>query len=64
MNYRSVVIHGRAIELEDAAERLHGLRCVSEHSLPGRWDEVRAPHAQELKATVVIEVLIESASFP
>jgi len=62
MNYRAVVIHGRAIELEDEAERLHGLRCVTEHALPGRWDEIRPPTEQELKATVVLAVEIEAAA--
>lgn len=62
MNYRAVVIHGRAVEVEDAAERLHALRCITEHQLPGRWDEVREPSEQELKATVVLAVEIEAAS--
>ena len=38
MNYRSVMIHGRATEVEDADARLRGLRCVSEHNIPGRWE--------------------------
>jgi len=62
MNYRAVVIHGRAAELEQDAERLHALRCITEHHLPGRWDEVRVPSEQELKATVVLAVEIEAAS--
>ena len=62
MNYRAVVIHGRAVEVDDAAERLHALQCITEHQLPGRWDEVREPSEQELKATVVLAVEIEAAS--
>ena|SRR5688572_14114298 len=62
MNYRAVVVHGRAFELEDDAERLHALRCITEHQLPGRWAEVRPPTSQELKATVVLAVEIETAS--
>jgi len=62
MNYRAVVIHGHAFELNDDAERMHALRCIVEHNMPGRWDEVRPPSAQELKATTVLEVAIESAS--
>ena len=62
MNYRSVVIHGRAAEIDDIAARLHALKCVSEHNLPGRWNEVRAPLDKELKATVVIEVTVEAAA--
>lgn len=62
MNYRAVVIHGRAVELQDEQERLHALRCITEHNLPGRWAEVRHPTPQELKATVVLSVEIETAS--
>lgn len=62
MNYRAVVIHGRAVEIEDEAERLRALECITEHNLPGRWSEVRHPTSQELKATVVLAVEIETAS--
>jgi len=62
MNYRAVVIHGRAVELSDEAERLHALQCITEHRLPGRWSEVRRPTDQELKATAVLAVDIETAS--
>jgi len=62
MNYRSAVIHGKAFTLQDDEERLHALRCITEHTLPGRWDEVREPYPQELKATGIIEVEIEAAS--
>jgi len=62
MNYRSVVIHGIAREIEVDADRLHALRCISDHVLPGRWDEVRAPLDKELKGTSVLEVTIDAAS--
>jgi nitroimidazol reductase NimA-like FMN-containing flavoprotein (pyridoxamine 5'-phosphate oxidase superfamily) len=62
MNYRAVVIHGRAFEIEDDATRLDALRRIVDHTTPGRWDEVRPPSEQELKATTVLEVTIESAS--
>jgi nitroimidazol reductase NimA-like FMN-containing flavoprotein (pyridoxamine 5'-phosphate oxidase superfamily) len=62
MNYRAVVIHGIAVELMDPGERLRALRAVSEHSLPGRWDELGEPSGQELKATTVLAVTIEAAA--
>ena len=62
MNYRAVVIHGHAREVNDADARLRGMRCISDHILPGRWDEVRAPYDKELKATMLLEVEIEAAS--
>jgi uncharacterized protein len=62
MNYRAVVIHGRATIVNDEAERLHALRCIVEHMVPGRWAETRVPSDQHLKGTVVLEVEIETAS--
>ena len=63
MNYRAVAIHGRACEIEDDTSRLEALRCIVEHTTPGSIrTKVRRPSAQELKATTVLEVAIESAS--
>ena len=54
INYRSVVMMGRARVLEDPAEKTAAMRCFTNHILPGRWDEVRSPSDQELKATMVL----------
>ena len=62
MNYRSVVILGKGILVEDAAEKLAVLRALSEHILPGRWDDARQPNERELKATSVLRVPIEEFS--
>lgn len=62
MNYRSVVILGTATEVTDDAERLRALEAVVEHALPGRWRQVRAPSAQELKATMVLRLPIVEVS--
>jgi hypothetical protein len=62
MNYRSVVIVGRATMVEDREEKLAALRILSEHILPGRWDDVRQPNERELKATSVMRVPIEEFS--
>jgi uncharacterized protein len=62
MNYRSVVIFGRAAAVEDEAEKLDALRLFSEHVMPGRWEELRAPKAVELKAAFVLALAIEEAS--
>ncbi|MFQ6007091.1 MAG: pyridoxamine 5'-phosphate oxidase family protein, partial [Woeseia sp.] len=43
-------------------EKLHGLKMVSEHTIPGRWAEVRDAHEREIKQTGVIAMQIESAS--
>jgi len=62
MNYRSVVILGTATLVDDPEEKLAALRTLSEHILPGRWDQVRQPNEQELKATSVLKVPIEEFS--
>ena len=62
MNYRSVVILGKATLVEDAAEKLEALRTLSEHILPGRWDDSRQPNERELKQTSVLRVPVEEFS--
>jgi nitroimidazol reductase NimA-like FMN-containing flavoprotein (pyridoxamine 5'-phosphate oxidase superfamily) len=62
MNYRSVVAFGTARKIEDAEQKTQALRIISEHLMTGRWDEVRPPTEKELKATAVLEFLMEEAS--
>jgi nitroimidazol reductase NimA-like FMN-containing flavoprotein (pyridoxamine 5'-phosphate oxidase superfamily) len=62
INYRSVVMLGRARVLSEPAEKVAALRCFTNHILPGRWDEVRAPSDQELKATMVLALPLEEVS--
>jgi uncharacterized protein len=62
MNYRSVVVMGKATLVEDPAEKLAALRVLSEHIIPGRWDDARQPNERELKATSVLRVPIEEFS--
>lgn len=61
MNYRSAVIFGKA-HLVEGEEKDRALFLISESILKGRWDEVRGPNPQELKATTVLCVTIETAS--
>jgi len=62
MNYRSVSVFGSPRLVENADEKLHALRVISECTMPGRWDEVRDSHEKEIKMTGVIALEIESAS--
>jgi len=62
MNYRSVVIFGKAAAVEEEAEKVEALRLFSEHMMPGRWRELRDPKPIELKATLVMSLPIEEAS--
>src|SRR5271169_6751721 len=49
MNYRSVVVMGTAVAVQDRAEKLEALRLLSEHILPGRWVDSRQPNEREIK---------------
>lgn len=62
MNYRSVTVFGSPSLVEGAEAKLTAMRLVSEHSIPGRWAEVRDSHGKEVKMTGVIALEIESAS--
>jgi nitroimidazol reductase NimA-like FMN-containing flavoprotein (pyridoxamine 5'-phosphate oxidase superfamily) len=62
MNYRSVVILGRATLVSDPAEKLAALRALSEHIIPHRWDDSRQPNEKELKATSVLRLPINEFS--
>ncbi|ASC72584.1 hypothetical protein XM38_035420 [Halomicronema hongdechloris C2206] len=62
MNYRSVVLFGRATLLEDEAEKTQALKVLSEHMVPGSWEQARRPTAQEVKATKVLVFPIEEGS--
>jgi nitroimidazol reductase NimA-like FMN-containing flavoprotein (pyridoxamine 5'-phosphate oxidase superfamily) len=56
MNYRSVVVLGTAVAVNDPREKLEALRGISEHILPGRWAQSRPPNEKELKATLVMRL--------
>jgi hypothetical protein len=62
MNYRSVVIFGEAVLVEDVDEKNEALRIISDHLVPGRWEEVRLPNPQELKGTSVLAVDLTEVS--
>lgn len=62
MNYRSVVIFGRARAIEETGEKTAALRAIVEHAFPNRFDQVRAPDRKELRQTAVLTLPIEEAS--
>jgi nitroimidazol reductase NimA-like FMN-containing flavoprotein (pyridoxamine 5'-phosphate oxidase superfamily) len=61
MNYRSVVVLGHA-EPVQGEEKEQGLRVISEHLAPGRWEEVRPPTDRELRMTSVLRLRMDEAS--
>ncbi|MDQ2936725.1 MAG: pyridoxamine 5'-phosphate oxidase family protein [Acidobacteriota bacterium] len=62
MNYRSVVIFGRASIIEEKEAKVAALFAFSEHVIAGRWDDVRGPSEQEIKATTVLSLPLEEVS--
>ncbi len=62
MNYRSVVVLGMARLVTEPAEKTEALRRFTDHIVPGRWDEVRQPTEQELKATTVLALPLDEVS--
>src|SRR5215470_14728036 len=62
VNYRSAVILGTARLVDAPAEKLVALRVFTEHVMKGRWEDVRQPTEQELKATSVLALPLEEVS--
>jgi nitroimidazol reductase NimA-like FMN-containing flavoprotein (pyridoxamine 5'-phosphate oxidase superfamily) len=62
VNYRSVVVMGKAEPIEDPPAKLAAMRDFVEYVLRGRWATVRPPSEQELKGTAVLAVPLVEAS--
>jgi nitroimidazol reductase NimA-like FMN-containing flavoprotein (pyridoxamine 5'-phosphate oxidase superfamily) len=62
VNYRSVVVLGIARPVEGSSERLAVLEAFTERLVPGRWEEVRPPNANELKGTRVLAIALDETS--
>jgi nitroimidazol reductase NimA-like FMN-containing flavoprotein (pyridoxamine 5'-phosphate oxidase superfamily) len=62
LNYRSATVFGTPTLVKGNSDKLHALRVISEHTMPGRWAELRASLDKEIKMTGVILLTIESAS--
>ena len=62
MNYRSVVVFGKATLVEDPEEKMSALFALSEQIIRGRWNDVREPTELEMKATTVLSLTLQEAS--
>jgi nitroimidazol reductase NimA-like FMN-containing flavoprotein (pyridoxamine 5'-phosphate oxidase superfamily) len=62
MNYRSVTLFGKPRLVDDWDAKLHAMHAITEHTMPGRWDELRAPLDKEVKMTGVVSLRIDAAS--
>lgn len=62
VNYRCAIVHGTARLVTDEEEKEAALAAITDHLLPGRWNECRPMTAQELKATGVVVLAMEHVS--
>jgi len=62
VTYRSTILFGKAVLIDDDQEKIHGMKIISENLVKGRADEVEIGTETQLDATMVIKFTIESAS--
>lgn len=62
LNYRSVVVYGRATKVTDPDEKDAALEAIVEHVLAGRSAGCRPPDEKELKGTLVLRLPLDEAS--
>jgi nitroimidazol reductase NimA-like FMN-containing flavoprotein (pyridoxamine 5'-phosphate oxidase superfamily) len=62
MNYRSVVVFGRATKVDDPDEKRRAVLAVVDHVAPGRTTACRPPTDEEVRATLVLRLPITEAS--
>jgi uncharacterized protein len=62
MNYRSAVIYGTARLVSAEPDRTDALHAITEHLIPGRWDNSRRPSKKEMAATIVLALPLQEAS--
>jgi nitroimidazol reductase NimA-like FMN-containing flavoprotein (pyridoxamine 5'-phosphate oxidase superfamily) len=61
INYRSVMLFGRAHKVDDSGKE-QVLHNFVERMYPGRWKELRPVNRKELKATTVLHMKIEEGA--
>jgi nitroimidazol reductase NimA-like FMN-containing flavoprotein (pyridoxamine 5'-phosphate oxidase superfamily) len=62
INYRSVVIIGRATEVKDLGEKRHGLELMVDQIIPGRSRDARPPTEKELRSTMLLKLPLGESS--
>ncbi len=60
MNYRSLMVFGKASLVEDKALKRTGLDALVEQFAPGRLADLRVPTPKELNATNLLSLPIET----
>jgi hypothetical protein len=62
MSYRSAVIFGSARVVDDPDEKWEAFRLITEHVVPGRWEDSRLPTEKETRGTTILAVPMVEAS--
>ena len=62
VNFRSVMVFGRAEAISDPALKTALLKTMMDQLFPGRWDSRRPVSAQELKATAILSLPLTEAT--
>jgi uncharacterized protein len=62
VNYRSVVVLGKAEVIDGLAAKRAAMRAFVNHVIRGRWEQVAPPSEQEIKGTMVLSVPLVEVS--
>lgn len=62
MNYRSVVVFGTGVQVDDVDEKRRAVDAIVDHVVAGRSADARPPTDSELRATLVVRIPISEAS--
>lgn len=62
VNYRSVIMFGKAELIENQDEKIEGLKIITDNIIKNRWNEVPIGSENEIKATMVVKFKIEKIS--
>lgn len=62
VNYRSVVVFGNCVPVEDIEEKMAAFELFTNAIVPGRWEECRPMHQKEADITGILALTIEDAS--
>ena len=61
MNYRSVVVRGRAMRIDGEERKSYALQLITDH-IVANWDTSRPPSQIDLRRTLVLELPLTEAS--
>ena len=62
MNYRSVMVFGRAERVVDDQEQYDSMIAIVEHLVPGRSHDTRLPSPGELRKTLIVRLSLAECS--